>query len=119
MHRAQGVGRRMQGASAKSRVLQRVYFFKVLRKAVIILLSLSSLLYTADFSSLVSIFLLTKMHKILAHSNTERLEILRKLANSLSEKEPDPSAILLEILIVAALNCSANLYNLFESAMSA
>ena len=37
------------------------------------------------------------------------LEMFRKLANSLSENEPDPSAILFEMLIVAALNCSANL----------
>jgi hypothetical protein len=53
------------------------------------------------------------------HSNTDRRAIFRKLANSLSENEPEPSAILLEILIPAALNCSANLKNLFASAFSA
>jgi hypothetical protein len=49
------------------------------------------------------------MYKILAHSKSERLDIFKKLENSLSEKEPDPSAILFVILIVAALSCSANL----------
>ena len=49
------------------------------------------------------------MQRIFAHSNTDRLEILRKLAKSLFEKEPDPSAILFEMIIAAALNCSANL----------
>ncbi len=32
-----------------------------------------------------------------AHSNTDRLEMFRKLAKSLSEKEPEPSAILFVI----------------------
>jgi hypothetical protein len=53
------------------------------------------------------------------HSKTDLRAIFRKLANSLSENEPEPSAILLEILIPAALNCSANLKNFFVSAFSA
>ena len=56
---------------------------------------------------------------MLAHSKIERRDIFRKLANSLSEKETDPYAILFEMLIAAALNCSANLKNFFSSALSA
>jgi len=39
------------------------------------------------------------------HSNKDLLDIFKKLANSLSDNEPDPSEILLVILIVEALNC--------------
>ena len=35
--------------------------------------------------------------------------MFKKFAKSLFEKEPDPSAILLVMLIAAALSCSANL----------
>jgi hypothetical protein len=59
------------------------------------------------------------MYRILAHSKTERREIFRKLANSLSEKEPEPSAMLFDMLMAAAHSCSANLKNLFSSALSA
>jgi hypothetical protein len=50
------------------------------------------------------------------HSKTERLAIFKKLENSLSENDPEPSAILFEILNPAALSCSANLKYLFLSA---
>jgi hypothetical protein len=41
--------------------------------------------------------------------------MLRNCANSLSENDPEPSAILLVILIPAALSCSANLYSFLSS----
>jgi hypothetical protein len=56
---------------------------------------------------------------MLAHSKTERLAILRKLAKSLSEKDPLPSAILFEILKAAALNYSPNLNKFRTLALSA
>jgi len=42
-----------------------------------------------------------------ATSKIERLEKLRKFANSFEEWLPEPSAILLVILKAAARNCSA------------
>jgi hypothetical protein len=79
-----------------------------LRKLVIFLLNEINLGYIAAFSEEEMIFLLSKIWRMFAHSKIDRLEIFRKLANSLSEKDPEPSAILLDILIAAALSCSAN-----------
>src|SRR5690606_27044708 len=52
-------------------------------------------------------FLLNATKEIFAVSKTDLLAIFKKFAKCLSEKEPDPSAILLEILKEALLNCSA------------
>lgn len=45
--------------------------------------------------------------------------MFKKLAKSFLEIDPLPSAILLETLIPAPRSCSANLYNLFSSSLSA
>jgi hypothetical protein len=46
---------------------------------------------------------------MLAVSKIVLCAIFRKLAKSFDEKDPDPSAMLFEILKEAALNCSATL----------
>jgi hypothetical protein len=79
------------------------------RKLVIFLLSINNLEYIVTFSEEVMIFLRSKICRMFAHSKIDRRDIFRKLAKSLSEKDPEPSAILFEMLIAAALSCSANL----------
>ena len=60
-------------------------------KAVIILHSCSKSINKLSFVSLSIRFRLWKTIAILAFSNVERLAIFKKLANSLSDKEPAPS----------------------------
>jgi hypothetical protein len=108
--RAQSAGLGAQG---------KKHYLSVLRKLVILLLNKINFAYIDCLSKASIIFLLSKMYIILAHSKTDLLDIFRKLANSLSENDPDPSAMLFEILIPAALNCSANLKSFLLSALSA
>ena len=80
---APGAGRRAQGRGRREEG-----YFKVLRKLVIFLLSKISLGYIDILSDCEIMILLSKTKRILAHSKIERLEIFKKLATSLSEKEP-------------------------------
>ena len=96
----------------------RIYF-NTLRNWVILLLNNTNLLYISPLSATSIIFLNSNINRMLATSKIDLLEIFRNCENSLLEKEPDPSAILLDMLIVAARSCSANLYILIESALSA
>jgi len=108
MQRAQGTGHRVKN----------VHWIDFL-KAVIFLLSNKSFTRMEFFPVEVMIFLRSNMYRIFTHSNRERLAIFRKLENSLTEKEPEPSAILFEILMPAERSCSANLKYFFLSASSA
>ena len=54
-----------------------------------------------------------------AFSKVDLLEKFQNWLNSFLEDEPEPSEILFDIDIPEALSCSANLYNLCCSSMSA
>lgn len=95
------------------------YYFRDLRKFVILPLNCAKSPKILLFSEESISFLLLRITIILAHSNVERRAILRNCENSLSENEPDPSAILFDILIPAPLNCSAKRNSFLFSALSA
>lgn len=117
--RVSGFLLRAQGSERRAQSAEEEIYIKVFLKLVIFLLNNISLELNDILSDASIIFLLSKMCRMFAHSKTERLDIFKKLANSFSDKDPDPSAILFDILIAAALNCSANLKYLFSSAFSA
>jgi hypothetical protein len=86
---AQCSGLRAQGKSIFTQ--DSANYLSDRRKLVIFLLNIISLRYIVDFSEEVIIFLLSKICKIFAHSKIDLLEMFRKLAKSLSEKDPEPS----------------------------
>lgn len=106
----------LRAKSVELSLLQYIQIYiSVFLKFVICLESLSSLVKISTFFSSDTSSRLQRIMMILAHSKTDLLAIFRKFAKSLSENDPEPSAILLEILIPAPLNCSANLNRCFSS----
>jgi putative ribosome biogenesis GTPase RsgA len=98
---------------------ERRIYFNALRNLVILLLDDNNLLYISFLSEKLMILLNSNITRMLATSKIDLLEIFKNCENSLLEKEPDPSAMLFDMLIVAVRSCSANLYILIESALSA
>ena len=86
-----------------------LYEFSLFIKLVICLPKVFNLFSSCCMRSVLISFLLSRIISMLAFSYVDRRAIFRKFLKSLSDVDPDPSAILFDIERAAALNCSANL----------